>query len=182
MQPNWFVAIKAIPCRALEFPPVDDGMRLIHPDDYHITIAFLGTCADDPTETLAPMLQQIQQQRLTTEAIEALLLPRQQWASVVALGFDDSTGELRSLIGRWRDRIRQRLGLEPERRSILPHLTIARMKPSRTLAQQRLQWAKQLEQHLPVPFELTTIGLYTWNEHALPSEPRYRMTVSVDLF
>lgn len=181
MQPNWFVGLKAVSPAPLRCPPLAEGMQLLHLEDYHVTVAFFGKLADDPTPLLAEMLHRMRRPRLSATAVRAVLLPRPAWASVVALCFGEGNAELCSFIATWRDQLRQQLGLEPESRSVLPHLTVVRMKPNQMLGASRQEWATALQQQLPHRFEFVQLGLYTWNERAAPSEPRYRMTVSVDL-
>jgi 2'-5' RNA ligase len=181
MQANWFVALKAVCHDPLNFPPLAEGMHLLHPQDYHVTVSFFGKLDTDPTDVLADVLSQLPRQRLSATATSALLLPRPEWASVVALAFSHGNSDLCSFIASWRDQLRQVLGLPPESRSVLPHLTVVRMKPHRARAPERQSWATQLEQYLPLRFEFPTIGVYTWRQHFDPSHPRYRMTYWVEL-
>lgn len=178
MQPNWFVALEVVPTSPLEFPPPAAGIRLLHPADYHITVAFFGSMPTDPTTALEDYLPQLSSEApLQTIAHCAMLLPRVDWASVIALGFEDA--HLHAFIAKWRDQLRTAVGLPPERRPILPHLTVARMKPTRhqQQLQERKRWMETLVQQLPHPFRFTAIGLYTWRERTLPHQPRYRTTL-----
>jgi 2'-5' RNA ligase len=48
--PNWFIALPVSPLGWFErlVPPPPAGFRAFHPDDLHLTIAFLGA-VDDAT-------------------------------------------------------------------------------------------------------------------------------------
>ncbi|RMF34994.1 MAG: hypothetical protein D6747_03630 [Chlorobiota bacterium] len=183
MQPNWFVAIEAVAEQPLSFPPLARGMRLLHPADYHVTIAFFGQLPFDPSDRIAGLLRQIRSERFCAVATEALLLPRRDYASVVALGFGESSETLRRVITEWRDRLRSAVDLAPERRSVLPHLTVARMKPCRDhrAIQERSRWVNELTERLPVMFSFRRIGLYTWQDPRLPNHPHYRATRWIEL-
>ncbi|GBD04535.1 RNA 2',3'-cyclic phosphodiesterase [bacterium HR20] len=183
MQPNWFVAIEAVAEQPLSFPPLVEGMRLLHPADYHVTIAFFGQLPFDPSDRIAGLLSQIRSGRFCAVATEALLLPRRDYASVVALGFGEGSDTLRSVITQWRDRLRGALDLDPEQRPVLPHLTVARMKPRRDhcAIQERSRWAAALAGELPITFSFRRIGLYTWQNERKPNHPQYRATRWVEL-
>ncbi|MCX7930152.1 MAG: hypothetical protein N2663_05475 [Chlorobi bacterium] len=179
MKRNWFVALGAVAEQPIEFPPLADGMHLLHADDYHITVAFLGALRADPTDHLTSMLHSMHRAQLDAVADRALLLPQPTYASVVALGFSDV--ELTAFIAQWRNQLRAAVGLPPEERSVLPHMTVVRMKPSRDvhIIERRKQWVRLLAERLPWRFRLKWIGLYTWREHAHQS--RYRMTLRIEL-
>lgn len=183
MQPNWFVAFEAVSEQPLSFPPLLEGMQLLHPADYHITIAFLGQLPIDPSDRIAGLLDDIHSERFCAVATETILLPRREFASVVALSFGGGSETLRSMIAQWRNRLRSAIGLGPEQRSILPHLTVARMKPRRDqrAIQERSAWAHALAERLPVTFSFRRIGLYTWQNQRSPNSPRYRATRWVEL-
>jgi len=181
--PNWFVGLKATCETPIPFPQLVEGMRLIHPADYHVTIAFFGQLTSDPGEVLKPLLEQMRSNRLSAVATHALLLPREHFASVVALGFEEGSDALSRMIDRWRDRLRDALELEPERRSVLPHLTVARMRPrrDRRTIEERLRWASALTEALPLRFSFDRIGLYTWQPVRSPDLPAYRVTRWIEL-
>lgn len=150
----------------------------MHPSDYHVTIAFLGSLRIDPTGVMEKFLSHLcSGAPHSAVAQRAMMLPRSDWATVIALGFDDEN--LCAYIATWRDQLRAAAGLPPERRSVLPHLTVARMKPThnRHQREERRQWMEKLVQQLPHPFRFSAVGLYTWCERALPHQPRYRTTL-----
>jgi hypothetical protein len=49
MQPNWFVGfpLKAGPWFTGLVADVPSGIRVLHPQDLHLTVAFLGACGQD---------------------------------------------------------------------------------------------------------------------------------------
>lgn len=179
MHPNWFVALRAATDDPLELPPLADGMRPLHPDDYHVTVAFFGALPADPTDRLAAMIEGMRRPPLEAVADRALLLPRPAHASVVALHLQGDA--LTDYIATWRDRLRAAVGLQPEARSVLPHMTVVRMTPTRdrNRIEQRLHWAAQLQRRLPLRLRLTSVGLYTWRERPLSHQPRYKATLCI---
>lgn len=125
---NWFIALP-FPAGALpvgELDALPPGTRRFHPDDLHVTVAFLG--AVDRATALAawaaadwspePALQASSGRRATFG-------PRNR-PSAFGLEFEDPRCELRAFIGRWRDRLRAAADLPPEQRVVRPHVTLGR--------------------------------------------------------
>ncbi|MCS7000135.1 MAG: 2'-5' RNA ligase family protein [Bacteroidota bacterium] len=181
MQPNWFVALRATVEPPVEYPPLKDGMRLLHPEDLHITVSFFGSLREDPTERLRDILPAMHCPPSTALATTVHLLPRKEFASVVALGFGEESDHLRAYIAQWRNQLRTLVGLPPEQRPILPHLTIVRMKPTRDrrLIAERQQWMQALAERLPFSVHISGVGLFTWQERFLQHQPRYRTTLHI---
>lgn len=159
MRPNWFIAWPAT--LELTLPPAPSGVRVFHPADRHVTLAFLGgvdeaqaqaawaVCAD-----VAPSLQG----RLT----EVRPLGARDAPSLTAIV--EGLGDLEVLTVA-RDLARLEAGLQPEERALLAHVTLARMKRGAREPAVRagVAWAKALPV-AGVPAQLGPLSLYTWSE------------------
>lgn len=102
-----------------------DGARWIEPHDFHITLRFLGDIPENLADDADEALSQIPMTPFPVE-IEGLgefggAEPRALWARV------KPSEPLRVLQGR-HERAMRRIGLKPETRNFLPHITIARLK------------------------------------------------------
>ncbi|WP_106753792.1 RNA 2',3'-cyclic phosphodiesterase [Pannonibacter carbonis] len=101
------------------------GSRWIDPENYHITLRFIGDIDDRTADEVADALS-----RVRRDPVEIRLCglgsfgngkPHAVWARV------QPTPQLAELQAE-QERILQRLGLAPERRKYMPHVTIARCK------------------------------------------------------
>jgi 2'-5' RNA ligase len=103
-------------------------VKLMPPDQLHITLAFLG----DTDESLVPQLAAILTDVVATEPATELVLhglgafPRISEPTVVWVGFADSSPLIRLADALWRKL--QQLGFRRESRPFHPHLTLARIK------------------------------------------------------
>ena len=101
-----------------------DGARWIERPDLHITLRFMGDVAEDVAGDIDEALAEIPFEPLVVE-LEGLgefggKRPHTLWAGVKL------TEPLRILQGRHESAMR-RVGLKPETRNFLPHVTIARL-------------------------------------------------------
>ena len=101
------------------------GARWIDPDNYHITLRFIGDIDDRLAHDIATMLDGVK--RRSFEVRFGGLMPfggRKPRAIVVAVEPIQPLVELQSEL----ERLMQRLGLEPEGRKFIPHVTLARLR------------------------------------------------------
>lgn len=103
------------------------GARWIDPENYHITLRFIGDVDDRTADEVADALD-----RIRRDPIEIRLnglgsfgngKPHAVWARI------ESSPALNELQAE-QERILQRLNLQPERRKYMPHVTIARCRNS----------------------------------------------------
>jgi 2'-5' RNA ligase len=163
MRANWFIGLAASAPLGLSLGPPPPRLRVFHPDDLHLTLAFLGACgaeraraawgllADEPLTavpaTLAPL---------------APLGPPARWSALSA-DVDEGRGRLVALMERWRDPLLAAAGARPDRRAPRPHLTVARPQRRATEAERvaALAWGRaQPVAGTPVLFD--RLRLYTW--------------------
>jgi len=106
------------------------GARWITPDNYHLTLRFIGDVDDVTAQEIASLLGRVRRgafqlhlEGLTSfggrrpRAVVATVAPEQALLDVQAE----------------HERLMQRMGLEPEGRKYLPHITLARLRDSSSL-------------------------------------------------
>ncbi len=165
MKPNWFVGL-----------PVDQGrwfaplvreppykVRVFHPLDIHITVAFLGAVGEERARLGWQQVAGQHRTALTVSlgAVAPMGNPRRPSALSVLL--EHGQQEVAARIGEIRQPIWQAAEARPDDRPPKPHITIARPTRSASSAQRRraIAWAESLA---PAQVELTLdrIALYTW--------------------
>ena len=126
--PRLFTALEIPPPLAFSLSLLRGGLpgaRWIDPENYHITLRFIGDIDQRTANEVERALMRVERPSfdLTISALDALggNKPHSIVASV------KPTPALRDLQGE-HERIIQRIGLEPERRKFRPHVTLARIK------------------------------------------------------
>ena len=101
------------------------GARWADPENYHLTLRFIGDVDDVVAHEIASMLGKVRREpfELRLEGLSAFggRKPRAVVASVVPA---QQVVELQAE----HERLLQRAGLEPERRKYTPHVTLARLR------------------------------------------------------
>lgn len=101
------------------------GARWIEPEDYHVTLRFIGDIDRASAEEIASMLVRINRKpfEVTVQGLASFggKKPRAVVASV------QPTRPLLELQGEL-ERLMQRLGLGPDARKFTPHITLARLR------------------------------------------------------
>jgi len=105
------------------------GARWIDPDNYHITLRFIGDIDDRLAHEIASMLDGMRRRSFEVRfgGLQAFG-GRKPRAIVVAAEPIQPLLELQAE----HERLMQRLGLEPEGRKFTPHVTLARLRDSRS--------------------------------------------------
>jgi 2'-5' RNA ligase len=103
------------------------GARWIDPENYHVTLRFIGDIDERTADEVADALARVSRSHfdLSLEGLGAFgaRRPHAVWAGV------KSSPALRELQSE-HERLMQRIGLEPERRKFTPHVTLARLRGS----------------------------------------------------
>jgi 2'-5' RNA ligase len=103
------------------------GARWIDPENYHVTLRFIGDIDDALAREIAFMLEQVRRRafELRFEGLSSFG-GRRPRAVIAALAPVAPLIELQAE----QERILQRVGLEPEGRKFSPHVTLARLRDS----------------------------------------------------
>ena len=167
MRPNWFFAFPLDGRFVLEMPDVPRGFRLYHPDDVHLTLAFLGPCGDDGAErALAALdegLSSVRPRELDVSLGEVVPMGSRRAYSALSALLANGRSETETCIAELRDGLTMAASGRREKRAPKAHVTIAR--PFRAKEEQRaagLTWAAGLELGA-VRATLDRIALYTWS-------------------
>ena len=163
---NWFIALP-VPASAwfetLAAPP--RTTRRFHPDDLHVTVAFLGEVGADRAAHAFDALRDhvIPPRDVSLGRVVPMGAPR-RW-SALAAEVADATPEdppLADLLTAPRNRALAAAGAPAETRSMRPHVTIARVRRRKggETRREALAWAETLEIDAR-PLELARLALFT---------------------
>lgn len=163
---NWFVALPVAAAgwfdRLVPHPP--EGLQRFHPEDLHLTIAFLGRVGEEAA-------------RAGFAAVHwPLPAMRATLGRVVPMGNERRYSALSALLAQGREAVEAAMsqtrgaaftaaGAPPELRPARAHLTLARPQRRATGAQRGagLRWAAGLALE-EVGVQLDRVALYTWAE------------------
>ena len=103
------------------------GARWIDPENYHLTLRFIGDIDDRLAHEIASLLDGVRRRSFEVRLGNLMSFGgRKPRAVVVAAEPIQPLVELQSEL----ERLMQRLGLEPEGRKFIPHVTLARLRVS----------------------------------------------------
>ena len=101
------------------------GARWIDPENYHITLRFIGDIDDRLAHDIASLLDGVKRRSFEVRFGELSAFGgRKPRAIVATLGPAQALMELQAE----HERLMQRVGLEPEGRKFTPHVTLARLR------------------------------------------------------
>ena len=168
-RPNWFLAFPLDGAFLLELPAPPAQLRRFHPEDVHMTLAFLGGCGEEAAlRALAALDEQLA--RLRPPALDSTLAEvvpmgsRRRYSALSAL-LGDGRAEATALLTQLRDPLMDAAHCQRDTRDAKPHITLARPKGRATDADRAagIEWASSLELgHIHA--RLDRIALYTWSE------------------
>ena len=103
------------------------GARWVDPENYHVTLRFVGDVDDTMAHEVASVLSRVRRQSFELRVEELKSFGgRKPRAIVAALGPAPAVMELQAE----HERLMQMLGLEPDGRKFSPHVTLARLRES----------------------------------------------------
>jgi len=169
-RPNWFLAFPLDGAFVLELPPLPPQFRRFHPEDVHLTLAFLGGCGEAAARrSFAQLEATLEREPLAALDISlAEVVPmggsRKQYTAQSAL-LDAGRAEVTAAIAGLRDPLLAVATGRREGRPPKPHVSIARPRTRVTEAQREagLAWAASLALDR-VKQRLDRIALYGWHE------------------
>ncbi|MDH4199323.1 MAG: hypothetical protein OEV66_02995 [Spirochaetia bacterium] len=170
---NWFVAFKIPPEKwfqeLVQQLPAD--LKAFHPEDLHLTIAFLGGLNLHLKSAIFDLLQKFYLDPLTITSSKFLFLPSEKKYSAICLDFRqgfESVG-LHDLFMETMHAIRNEILIvaqaEQDMRNFLPHITVARPGRNISSKDRHSMLLKIKQTSIPqIRIRLDTIGLYTWDD------------------
>src|SRR4051794_39336828 len=131
------------------------GARWIDPENYHLTLRFIGDVDDSVAREIAYMLGQVRRRtfRLQLDGL-ASFGGRRPRAVIATTAATPALHDLQSE----HERLMQRVGLEPEGRKFTPHVTLARLRDS---SSQQVADYLALRPFRSLPFEVSRFVLFS---------------------
>lgn len=166
MKANWFVALPVTAgewyARVGEAPP---GVRLFHPEDLHLTVAFLGAVQEEAA--LRGFAEAAAIDLPICDVVLGPIVPmgNPRRPSALSARLVEGERQVVAAITSVRHAVSDAAGAPREDRPALPHLTVARPKRSATFAERAvaIRWAAAIDLGAP-RVRLASVALYTWSE------------------
>ncbi len=118
-------------------------MKLVHPENLHFTLKFLGATPETLVNEISAIMQRIDVIKFPVTITELGCFPRLSRPRVIWLGLSQGYDHL-AKIAKFLDEELYTIGFEREKRSFSAHLTLARIKESR-IDPQLTQQLKELQ-------------------------------------
>ena len=132
------------------------GARWIDPENYHLTLRFIGDVDDLTAHEVASLLGRVRRPSLELRFGELSAFGgRRPRAVIAALAHTPALMELQAE----HERLMQRVGLEPEGRKYTPHVTLARLRDSSS--QDVADYLTSRHPFRPAPFRVSRFVLYS---------------------
>jgi 2'-5' RNA ligase len=169
-RPNWFLAFPLDGAFVETLPELPAGFRRYHPEDVHLTLAFLGGCGEAGAEralaALDELLPQSHQPPIAVSLGQIAPMGAKSRYSALSALLERGRAETEACMARLRDPLLQAATGRTERRKPKAHVTLARPRPRATDAQRDagLAWARSVDL-AAVEAVLDRIVLYTWSEN-----------------
>lgn len=162
---NWFIAFVVDGAFIDTLPSAPEGFRRLHPDDLHLTLAFLARCGEQAArrgwaELTREAVPNWSSQSVSLGSVVPMGNPR-HYSALSAL-LQTGREEVEARIASVRDAVTQAAGAPPETRKPKAHITLAR--PPRDagseLRRAGVAWAESLQLGA-IQLELSRVALYT---------------------
>jgi 2'-5' RNA ligase len=112
----------------------DADLKLVEPQNIHMTIRFLGDITPATAEKIFAEMQQVQFTPFNVQIKGLGAFPDLRYPRVVWAGITEGAEQLQNVFNQLEPRLRS-LGFPPDPKGFSPHLTIARVKTGRNKAQ-----------------------------------------------
>ena len=110
--------------------PLDDGIKWVPMDNFHLTIKFLGNVDNTEVHEVCKHIRSVTDQyspfQLTFTGTGCL--PNPQKPRSLQIGIQDPTGNLVAMVGQLEKILASEMGFKPEPRDYVPHLTLGRTR------------------------------------------------------
>lgn len=108
-------------------------LKLVEPNNIHITMRFLGDISIDSVEKIFGEMKQIRFTPFDVKLQGIGVFPDLRYPRVLWVGITQGADQLKSVFSQLEPRLRS-LGFAPDPKGFSPHLTIARVKSGRNKA------------------------------------------------
>jgi 2'-5' RNA ligase len=132
------------------------GARWVDPENYHLTLRFIGDVDDDLANEIAGLLARVHRRPFELQLDGLSSFGGRKPRAVVAQA--SQIAPLMELQAE-HDRMLQRLGLEPEGRKYTPHVTLARLRD--TSSHQVADYLAARGHFRSMPFEVSRFVLFS---------------------
>jgi len=105
-------------------------LKLVKPENIHITIRFLGNITPSMVEKIFEEMKKVQFAHFNVKIHGIGAFPHLRYPRVLWVGMTEGADQLRSIFSQLEPSLRG-LGFAPDTRGFSPHLTIARVKSGR---------------------------------------------------
>lgn len=109
-------------------------LKLVEPQNIHITIRFLGDITPATAEKIFAEMQKVQFTPFNVQIKGLGAFPNLRYPRVVWAGITEGADQLKTVFNQLEPHLRS-LGFAPDQKGFSPHLTIARVKTGRNKAQ-----------------------------------------------
>jgi 2'-5' RNA ligase len=128
--PRLFTGLEIPPAVAQSLSSLRGGLpgaRWIDPEHYHVTLRFIGDVDDVIAHEVASLLARVRRQAFELQVADLKSFGGRKPRAVVA-----TLAPIRALmeLQAEHERLMQRVGLEPDGRKYIPHVTLARLRES----------------------------------------------------
>lgn len=122
----------------------DVGLKMVKPQNIHVTLRFLGNVNQNTIERIYEAMKEIQFNPFNMEVKGLGVFPNLRYIRVIWVGITEGAEELKSIHNQLEPQL-NRIGFKPDRR-FSPHLTIARVRSARN-KNRLVQFIKDLENY-----------------------------------
>lgn len=137
------------------------GARWVEPENYHITLRFIGDIDSRTAEHIADSLEDVLlppfELQLAGIGAFGARKPHSVWAGVEG-------PQTLTLLHNWHERLAQMAGLPPEGRKFRPHVTLARMKPAAVDRDDLARYIARNNLFRAGPFRVESFALFSARE------------------
>lgn len=109
-------------------------LKLVEPQNIHITVRFLGDVTQNMVERIYEEMQKTQFTPFNVQIKGLGAFPDLRYPRVVWAGITEGADQLKTVFSQLEPRLRS-LGFAPDHKGFSPHLTIARVRSGRNKAQ-----------------------------------------------